>query len=467
MLKVILSVICSVFAITSLVMIYYWRDAKFIPTEFDLLMYLALLPLALSLILLAPYLTIKWLKTRKEKQVAQQEAAQREQEPVIEEPVVDEYEWFELKLYTATVESALGENQQLLGAIQTFSGPELDTQLLDARSNPSLSYRMNKLDELIAHRTKVFEENSIQQRVSLLIEQQLQQSVDVLTAVAEHLKKSAMFFDIQLAYEYRMHPAWIHPNASVDEEQVITVAEQVPRLDKINLHIILSEDLLHCWDELNSTALIEQYLDELGVLSKQVNCEYHYLSFADSYATWLKCLADVKQQDAQVSLFIIVDSEINQALMDEKSRLDEKYVAAEFAASCLVAAKNVQIQHLDNTQYILVMTKQKDLMQCLKHLNLLELEQYRQDLPFISVLDDPAVPKVAKKLQHYFAASPIEPEHYMYGKSSLGNSQNLSQLFGFMLATQMQASAYNMVYSATQMMTPVFISSESLSQVIK
>lgn len=467
MLKIILSVLCSVSAVTWLVVIYYWRDAKFGPTSFDLLMYFALLPLALSLILLIPYLTIKWFKAGKEKQAAQQEIAQREQEQVVEEPVADEHQWFELGLYTASMSSALGENQQLISAIQKFSGPELDTQLLDARSNPSLSYRMKMLDELIEQEDETFEIFPVHQRVSLLIEQQLQQSIAVLTAVAEHLRNSAMFYDNQLAYEYRMHPAWINPNASVDEEEVTTVAEQVPRLDKINVHIILAEDFLHSWDEVNSTAMIEQYLDELGILSKQVNCEYHYLSSSNSYAAWLRYLANVDQQAAQVSLFIIVDSEINQALMDEKSWLDEKYVAAEFTASCLVAAKNVQIQHLDQTQHILVMNKQKDLIHSLESLKLLELEQYQQEQPFVSILDDPAMPKVVKKLQHYFAASPIEPEHYMYGKSSLGNSQNLSQLFGFMLATQMQNSVHKLVYSVEYPLIQVFISPENLSQVIQ
>lgn len=466
MLKVILSVLFSVFAFTSLVVILYWRDAKFEPSSFDILMYLAVMPLLFSLILLAPYLTIKWLKTRKEKQVAQQEAAQREQEQVVEEPVADEYECFEIGIYSAAINSALGENQQLIRAIQTLSGPELDTQLLDSKLNPSLSYRMKMLDELIEQDGETFEVNPVQQRVNLLIQQQLEQYVEAFRVIADHLKNSAMFYDNQLAYEYHIHPAWINPNASIKEDELPTVAKQVARLDKINVHILLTEGLLHHWDELKSTSMIEQYLDELGVLSKQINCEYHYLSLSNSYATWLKCLAGVDQQAAQVSLFIIADSEIDQTLMDEKSWLDEKYVAAEFAASCLVAAKNLQIQHLDHTQHILVITKQKRLMHSLESLKLLELEQYQQDQPFISVLDNPAVPKVAKKLQQYFAGSPIEPEHYLYGQSSLGNSQNLSGIFSFMLATQMQASSYTMVYSVEHPLTQVFMSPESLSQVI-
>ncbi len=45
-----------------------------------------------------------------------------------------------------------------------------------------------------------------------LIQQQLEQHVDSLSLIAEHLKQSALFYDSELAYQYRMHPGWVDPD---------------------------------------------------------------------------------------------------------------------------------------------------------------------------------------------------------------------------------------------------------------
>ncbi len=42
-----------------------------------------------------------------------------------------------------------------------------------------------------------------------LIQQQLEQHEESLSLISEQLKRSALFYDHELAYEYRMHPGWI------------------------------------------------------------------------------------------------------------------------------------------------------------------------------------------------------------------------------------------------------------------
>ncbi|EPF74476.1 hypothetical protein [Acinetobacter rudis] len=457
MLKVILSVFMAIFFTTCLLMIFYWRDTQLEPNELDLIIYLILLPLALSLIFLTPYWVWKWFKQRQEKQQINQAIAQSLQDQPVQDTARYPCEWFELNMYTTAVRCALGENEQIISSIQAFSGPELDSQLLDDRSNPILSYRIKALDALVEQGDQTFELNPVQQRLRILIEQQLQQYTDVLTVIADHLKHSTLFYDHPLAYEYRVHPAWFHPEAAIDDEE-ITLTEPVMRLEKINVHIILSEDFQHLWDESSTTSDIEQYLSALGILPQLMNCQYHYFSLSSHYANWLQCLTEVNKKVAEVSLFIVTDSEISQQLMTEKYWSAQQYTPAEFVASCLLANKSLQIENLEPTQKILVVTKANDLMQNLAHWKLLDLEQYKHNQPFVSILDDPMDTQVVRKLQQYFADSPIESEHFLYGKSCLGHCQNLSEIFCFMLAMHMQPSLQRMVFSIAQPMTQIFMS---------
>ena len=74
-----------------------------------------------------------------------------------------------------------------------------------------------------------------------------------------------------------MHPAWINPNIDVHEEDEVKVTPvEVYRLNRINVHIVLADTLLHTWDESQSETVIGQYLDELGIIAQQINIEYHY-----------------------------------------------------------------------------------------------------------------------------------------------------------------------------------------------
>lgn len=474
MLRVIVGVYLGVLFLISLVLIGYWRDAQYAPSGIDLLVYFLLMPLGVSLLLLSPYVWLKWRKKRNEDLARKQQEQQAlDEAPSTEHSQELEAEWHQLKLYSASLNSALGENQDLLQAVADLTGPELDSALLDAQGNPILSYRMQEIDQQLEHEGSDLEvtQSSLQTRLELLLQMQLEQQMQALSQVAAHLKNSALFYDSQLAYAYRMHPAWIDPestrhtalNAETEAEHE-QVAQQVPRLDRLNIHILLAQQQLHRFDELHLQDQIDDFCQSLGILSQQIECRFHYLSDQEGYATWMQLLCEIEQQSHQISLMLLADSEIHQDLLDEKNWIYSAYVPAEFSSSCLIAASPVEVEQLEAIKQINFVFNQKSLSNSLERLELSALEQYEEDATFVSILESPSEKKVFKTLQQRFVDSPIDISHFIYSQSSLGHTQSLSKLYGFMLALHVDQSLHSMVYSTEYPLTQVFISPAEIKQ---
>lgn len=70
-----------------------------------------------------------------------------------------------------------------------------------------LSYRIHALDHVITNQDDdEVVDHPRHLRIQALIEHQLEQHAETLWQISQHLKQSALFYDSELAYEYRMHP---------------------------------------------------------------------------------------------------------------------------------------------------------------------------------------------------------------------------------------------------------------------
>lgn len=461
MLKIILGTFISIFIVVSTIIIFYWRDSKYEPNTIDFVLYFALIPLGISLLLLSPMMISKWYKHRQEQKEKQQLAEQQKQEtPEVEDQKSEDVDWIKLNVFSASTLSAMGEDDSNLQALQDHHSAELDKELVNGYGLPILAYRIAEIDDLIEANE---EEGTAtrQSRIMALLQHQLEKNTEVLWQVAEHLKQSALFYDSHLAQVYRMHPAWIDPNAHVDDDENIErVVEQVTQLNRLNVHLIVAENLLHVWDEVTSTEKIQDYLNELGIIRQQINIEYHYWGQGTVYWEWLNLLKSVQQQEMDVSLMLCVDSDIDQDVIDEKTWMTESYVPAEFVSSCVIAALPMQVINLQNIKSIRIALNEKNILNSLETLQLKQLAQYEQESPFVIVMDDPAEIKMLKKLEQNFSQTPIESYHYLYSKSALGHTQHLSKIFGFMLGLQLPEEMYAMIYSAEYAQTQVFIGTD-------
>lgn len=470
MIKVILGVLISVFVIVSTIVVLYWRDSNHDPSTSDFLIFFGLIPVAISMVIVMPFLLKKWIKDSQDKKKMEQEKAQHQE--LVEEIPPHQIEWVNLNVFSSSTLSALGENQAIWEAMLEHKSPELDSKLLNGYGLPILSYRIAEVDEMLQQDLEQEElhdeyanSSQRQQRIEALIQQQLEQNTETLWAIAAHLKQSALFYEGQLAHEYRMHPAWINPHAEVEDEALSPHGiEQVTRLDLLNIHLILAEDLLHVWDEQATQEKINTFLNALGIIPQKFHVELHYWGKETAYKEWMNLLQQIQKEEDTVSFVMAVDSEIDQETIDEKTWVSEHYLPSEFIGSCCIAKPTVIINELSPQKIIKIALNETKLFNTLEQLKSHTLTQFEQEQPFVVQLDDITDIRVVKRLEKNFAQTPIEQHHYLYMKPSVGQTEHIAKIFGFMLALQAPEDLLAMVYCCDLPQTQSLIQDYSIPE---
>ncbi|MCU4500254.1 hypothetical protein [Acinetobacter radioresistens] len=436
MLKKSLATFIGVFLTLSSLIILYWRDVQYEPERQDFLVYFGLLPLAITCFLLSPWLIYRAYQGYQSKK-KQAELAQQKAQEAPSTQVTQQIEWLKLNIYAAHVYSALGEDGAILEQLKEYTSPELDLKLQNSNGLPILSYRIEELDEKLGPEQN---EDGLttfsvrQQRIMALVEHQLEKNVEVLLQVAEHLKYSSLFYETQQIHDYRMHPAWIDPGAEYDPDEVaVPELKQVERLDRLNLHILLSEDLQRVWNETAHQNRLQEFFSNLGIIPQKIHLEYHFLGAETVVHDFLILLKQQQDQTQEISLIISADSEIDQEIIDERIWISDHYLPAEFSSSCCIASTKVNFEQLLPLKRLVLAINQNQVRHILEELNIDELPQYKNEEPFVVVLDDITQIKTLKRIEQYFEQSPIEPHHYLYCRASLGHTQNLEKIYGMML----------------------------------
>lgn len=449
MIKKILATLISCFILVGLIVIYYWRDIQYQPESADLINYFLILPVAITLVLLSPWLIYKAYQHHKEKKQQAILAAQSQEGGSTEtEQIAQESKWLKLNLYAASAYSALGENDSIIEGIKQFSSPQLDQHLVNFHGVPILSYRIEALDPQVESE----DEEALQflpirqQRIMALIHHQLEQHTELLVSISDHLKQSSLFYESQNLHEYRMHPAWIDPSLSGAEDGDAIQVEQVYRLDKLNLHILLSEDVVHTWNDASSNEALQSIFYDLGIIPQKFHIEYHYLSAASTEQHLVELFERIQNQPHEISLILASDSEIDQDIIDEKSWGASAYIPAEFISSSCLAHPDVQLEQLQPEKTFNLVLNQNNLNQIFQELKITDLPQYQAEDPFVLVVEDGADIKVVKKLERFFTQSPVEPHHYLYCKPIFGHTQNVAKLFGLMLGAHLSEQQVAFVY---------------------
>lgn len=459
MIKMILGVFITVFVIVTAVVVFYWRDINHDPSTQDMLLFFGLLPFALSMLFVMPFMIRKWYQESQEKKQNVQRANDDQDEAEQERPP-EKIMWTELNVFSSKSLSALGEDEAIWEELKNFKSPELDSKLLNGYGLPILSYRIPEIDEMLESEDEdEFDQgNKRQKRIEALIKHQLEQNTETLWAIAEHLKQSALFYEGQLVHEYRMHPAWIDPSADYEnEESTERKIEQVSKLNRLDVHLVLAEDLLHVWDEDATKELIADFFTALGIIPQKFHVELHYWGKETSYKEWMNLLQQVQKSEDIVSFVVVADSEIDQDTVDEKTWMSEQYLPSEFVGSCCIAKNSVLINHLQPVKTIKIALNESKLLNTLEQLNIHQLEQYQHEQPFVMQLDDVTDLKVVKRLNHNFSETPIEQHHYVYMKSSVGQTEHVAKVFGFILGMQASDELTSMVYCCDLPQTQSFI----------
>ncbi|WP_151794287.1 hypothetical protein [Acinetobacter nosocomialis] len=456
MIKKILLSFIAIFTLVSGLIIFYWRDVQYNPDKGDFVLYFLLLPAIITLAILSPWLiysVYKSYKEKKEKVVSQsQNDDSQKQTTSPDQPL----EQLDFHIYSAFAIHALGENETIIKEIQDFKSPELDDQLLNSYGLPLLSYRIKDLAESDEEDFE-YAASPRQIRIMSLIRQQLEQNIENLYHLAEHLKRSILFYESHQIREYHMHPAWVDPNSEYEDTETPVV--EVHRLNRLNLHILLPEDLLHIWNDEQSNDLILEFFTEIGIISQKVHIEYHFLGERVAYQEFIHLLKRIQKKEHEMFLMLAVDSEIDQDLIDEKSWMVKDYIPAEFATSCLIADPSLKIEELEPAKNLKVVIGQEKTAKVLNTLNLNELPQYEGDEPYVLIVSDQTDIKAAKQLQQQLTQTSVEPHHFIYVKSSLGHTQHLVDIYGFMLSMHFPEHIVPFVFGENTVSAHTFVQS--------
>lgn len=455
MLKVTLGTLTTIFCIVALIVVFYWRDIGFEPSSKDLAIFFIALPILLTVCILSPLYIMKWLEHRKIKAEEAQEQAIQEESGVTPIPEIDPT-CIELQIYSSHCIHTFGEDAEIKQAIQEFSGPELDQNLTNQYGLPIVSYRIQDL-ELIDVDEDIYA-SELQQRLLSLIKGQFDYYYSEIISIIEHIKKSTLFYDRQLAYEYKIHPAWINPNNQAMVEDVEEeVLEEVTKLSYFNIHIILSESHVHSFDEVMTKELLEEELFNLGILRQQVRVYFHYWDQKLAYQNWLEQLKASAKIEDEICCFIVVDSDINQEILDEKSYIRENYIPSEFACSCLVGSSKLIVEDLVPDKLVYIIENEKSLKNSLSLLKLEESSQFESEQPFVMILDSIEGAKVSKQLNQFFSETLIETQHFLLIKQSLGHTQTLSDVWGSILGMQTSEDKFSLVFGLKYPQIQLFI----------
>lgn len=445
MIKKIIWVLLGVLLLVISVVILYWKDSQFDPSSTDLWLYLFVLPLVLGLLILSPWLLYRAYRAYQNRQQQASMQPQHAQEIPAQAVQAEVPEWLKLNVFAASAYAASGENTDILEAIVAYQSPSLDSELTNSYGLPILSYR-------IADLVLADDESELalrQQRIYSLIQHQLEQHQSVFESIAAHLNRSALFYDTQESYDYRVHPGWKNEQADTPELESAMFTPPVQQLDRLTLQLFLPEDLLHIWQDEHANSLIYAQLTQYGLNPEQLMIEYQFVSSVSAYSKWNSLLREITSKPNEVYWVAAVDSEIDQDVIDERFWQKENHVPAEFISSCCIAVETVVIEGLEPIKHLNVCKAAAHAHAALCDLNLETHAQYEAEDPFVYVLEPATQFNLSKKLDHFFQQTSIEAHHYLYPCALSADTQQVAKIYATMLAMQATLPPLNVVVSTT------------------
>lgn len=457
MIKRIIQTFIVLSVLNNVLVIYYWRDTQYDPSNIDFLLYFGILPLLICLLLLTPYFIYKAVKSYKQRQQEQKDRAHKslqaqQQELENKEELDQAIEDYTLNIFSAAAWHSFGENAEILQHMKQFKSPELDSELLNRFGLPILTYRIHSVDRLLEE-NRTNEEmlpTLREQRIQQLIQQQLQQHEESLSLISEQLKRSALFYDHELAYQYRMHPGWIQENYCEDEGNIVFNPTAASRLNRLNLHILLVDHMTGEWSDLYQEQLISQIQQQYALLPAQIHIEFHFLSADRAYSALLDLVQEISAQSYEISLIIMADSEIDQDYLDQQFWQNEDYIAAEYTASWCLSAHDLEVEGMMPSRILTLSKYVTDLYAYLSQHQVDLSSQLEQAHPFLVLLDDTTQPKTRKIIQKKITNIDLESEHAIYPQSYVGHTQHLAAVFAAILSSHLSDNVITIGYSTQQ-----------------
>lgn len=448
MLKKILKIIglfVVIFILVAIIVIYYWRDIYYQPSETEVFCYFLGIP-----ILLTSFVCLIWViknlfkskqnqtKPETENKIANDNEIESAPKPSPEQKSGQ----IDLKIYNPLLTCSLGDNHEILPNLIKGKAAEFDEILFNKYQ---LSVFTRKVDDLKVE--KNMDEFNLSNRVKGLIKKQFDEQKQSLYVIQRHLEKAYRYFQEKPKDHYKIHPKWINPDLEIEDENDESDIEEVTNLSRLDIHVILSEVVHHTDIEELIHKLIKSKMNEMGFIERQYVIKFHFWQKDNVYQNWISLLNTINEARDELSYVIIADCEIDAKKLRKILSYDSiKYEPSEFVASCFIGVSDLDVLDFKATRRLKCAFDKKPISEKLKQYQFDQLPQFEEDEGFLILMMDQEISKEKVLIRNDFAETPIHIEHFIHLDNSLGDSQNLEVLWRTILATCLPEHLMIMLY---------------------
>ncbi len=437
---------------SSIITIFYWRSSIYEPEVKDLIFGFFLIPAVITVIIYLFFKLIKQIFNKKRVNDLKNDNVNI----IGESQAENEIKITQLNFYNSKSICMLGGINNIFEMLKKDSSPDFDMSLLNIKSSPISSYRIKK--QIFGNANDI---NEFEYRVCTLIKFIMEENANTFNIIAKQLIKTSLFYTDQPLSKYKVHPKWQNFDFSPDEEPKSMVLEQPQnRIDKLNFNIILSKYYYEQFNKRKMNKILVEYLKQFEVLIDHIQINYHFLDAQDCYESWLLLLENISKQEYEISFIIAVDSEIDENLILKKTVNNQKYIPSEFISSCFISSQ--LLPDLEKNKKVTIIKNADKMKESLEFLEKENLEQYQKDQPFLILLDEFLTHSQHIKFDEIVRDTSIGTHHILSIPNYLGDTQNLADIWKFMLGLQLPKEITSMVISMEKNKHQIFIESENV-----
>lgn len=445
MIKIILCILF--FLMFWIFVVYYWGVKDFNTSAIQFFIYLGLIPFLFTF----NFLFSKVRPTKKENK----DTTKDKSEILLLDnlPKEKKLEKMSLFFYHAQIEIFCGKNLKILENSHQYQSPNLDKFLKNCFGVHINSYKILTIDI-----KEKFHLNKGVKRIDVLIKEEIIKHQFLLATISGLINKSQHFFAEKPILKYEIHPKWKNLDFSSDiENEVNLLVQPKHRVDTLNIYILLSKYWKKDFDGLKVDNIINETLILLSFPDDHIHIDYHFLETQDCYESWLNLLENISKHEYGISFVIAVDSEIDEHLILKKTANNQKYIPSEFITSCFISSQ--LLPDLEEIKKVTIIKNVKKMKESLKFLKKENLQQYQNDQPFLLLLDEFLTHSQHVKFDEIVCDTSIGIHHILNIPNYLGDTQNLADIWKFMLGLQLPKEITSMVVSIAKTKNQIFIES--------
>lgn len=356
--------VITVFLISNLLVIGYWRDSNINLTLSSILFFMVLLPLILIALTFLTILTYKKIiQPKQENELVGQPSPtleSSESKELIDEPKISGF-----KVYATALQSSEGSDAiEIIEALKSHKSAELDPELVGADGVSLITRRidlddgeLDSIDHILDNSMHSLEHHDASIKRMTMIYQRLFESLSIELV---HLSQGMAQFNswrIQPAVTSNvLHPAWADSNTKNPNDEKYEITDMVANMQqwptKLYVCYFIPDRLSEEQNDLIND-YIHKILVELGFKTENFILNVYYTGENSSNYQQLDIIQKLADNNSNTVFLVMgADSDIDQDYIEELMWTNNNYIPSEFGYAILLTHDQVSIPELTPVNYL-------------------------------------------------------------------------------------------------------------------